>query len=171
MPAIRVGGVIDGFGDGGVVERMEGVDHDGEFFSLLDAEAFFDGSRMGAVRDATGVQGDGGAFDAAPAAEVAVDIIEHFVAVNVAVVVGHRDRERMVVQFARDKGADDKVGSLEGLVDRRRLVDTTSDGLEVADIEDPGIFTAVPANHIERMEVVPVAGDQVSNLQAHLEFP
>jgi hypothetical protein len=49
------------------------------------------------MRNTSRVQSEGGAFDAATTAEVAVDVVEHFVAVDVAVVVGDGDRQRVIV--------------------------------------------------------------------------
>src|SRR5690348_9753250 len=53
---------------------------------------------------------------------------------------------------------------------RRWLVYTPGDRLEVANVEDPWIFVAIPANDITGVEVVPVAGDGVTHLDPYLEF-
>ena len=71
----------------GVFKGVEGVYHHGQFFRAFNAEALFDGTGMGAVGDAARVQRDGRTLDAFAAAEIAVDVVEHLVAVNVAVVV------------------------------------------------------------------------------------
>src|SRR5579859_754869 len=85
-------------------------------------------------------------------------------------IVGYGDRERMIVQLARHKRANDKIRPLEGLMYGRRLVDTPGDWLEIIDVEDPGILAAIPANGINGMEIVPVAGDSAAYLHPHLEL-
>src|SRR5579859_6025778 len=54
-------------------------------------------------------------------------------------------------------------------MDRGRLVYATGDGLKIGDIEDPGILMAIPADSIERMEIIPVARDSITDLETHLE--
>ena len=46
-------------------------------------------------------------------------------------------------------------------------MNTSGDWLEVGDIQDPGIGTAVPADGVDRVEVVPVAGNQVADFDAY----
>ena len=98
---------------------------------------------------------------AAPAHEVAGDVIDHLVAVDVRVVVRRRDRQGVVVELARHERADDEIPSLERLVDRRRLVDPARDRLEVGDVEAERPEVAVPADHVERVVAVVVGGDPV----------
>src|ERR1051326_2549514 len=86
-------------------------------------------------------------------------------------VVGHRYRKGMIVQLAWHKRADDEIGTLEGLVYVRRLVNTPGDWLKVVNIEDPGIFAAIPADRIDRVEVIPVTGDDIAHFHPHLELP
>src|SRR5260370_7160189 len=86
-------------------------------------------------------------------------------------VVRHRYRERVIVQLARHKRADDEIGTLEGLVYGRRLVDTPGDRLKVANIEDPGIFTAIPANRIDGGEVIQITGHRVAYFHSHSKLP
>ena len=76
----------------------------------------------------------------------------------------------MIVQLARHKRADDEIGTLEGLVYGRRLVNTPGDRLKVINIEDPGIFAAIPADRIDRVEVIPVTRDYVAHFHPHLEL-
>src|ERR1700736_627357 len=85
-------------------------------------------------------------------------------------VVGHRYRERVIVQLARHKRADDEIGTLEGLVYGWRLVDTPGDRLKVANVEDPGIFTDIPSDYIYGMEVIPITGDGVAYFHSHFEL-
>ena len=112
-------------------------------------QALFDRARMWAVRDAARVQRNRRALDAFAAAEVAVDVVEHLVAIDVAMVIGNGNRERMIIQLARHKRADDEVGPLEGLMHWRRLMDAPGNRLKIGNIEDPGILAAIPANGID----------------------
>ena len=82
---------------------------------------------------------------------VAADVEHHLVAVDVGVVVGHRDRQLVVVDLARQEVADHEVVALEDLVHRRRLVDLAGDRHEVLDVERVGVEAAVPADHVERV--------------------
>src|SRR5205814_10150734 len=94
-----------------------------------------DRARVGPVRDAGGMERERGKLHAAAAHEVTGHVVDDLVAVDVRMVVGRRDRERVVVELAGYERADDEVPGLERLVDRRRLVDPAGDRLEVRDVE------------------------------------
>src|SRR5690349_12030908 len=87
--------VVERLGLGGELERAEGIHHDGQLFGALGAQTLLHGAGVRAVGDAAGVEREGADLDAAPAAEVAIDVIQHLVGVYVAVVVGHRDGQRV----------------------------------------------------------------------------
>ena len=99
------------------------------------------------------VQGDRADADAGALARlvVAADVEHDLVAVDVGVVVGHRDRELVVVDLARQEVADHEVPALEDLVHRRRLVDLAGDRHVVVDVERVGVEAAVPADDVERV--------------------
>ena len=105
------------------------------------------------MRLATRVQGDRADVDPRALARlvVASDVEHHLVAVDVRVVVRHRDRQRVVVHLAWQEVADHEVVALEDLVHRRRLVDLAGDGHVVVDVEGVRVQTAVPADHVQRM--------------------
>src|SRR3954469_16696277 len=92
-------------------------------------------------------------LDALPRAEVAGDVIDHLLGLQVRVVVRDRHRERVEVELARAERADDEVLPLEGLVRGRRLVDSARDRLEVVDRERPWVEVAVPADDVEGVVV------------------
>ena len=115
------------------------------------------------------MHGERADLDPATAHEVAGDVVDDLVAVDVGVVVGGRDGQRVVVELPRHEGADDEVLALEGLVDGRRLVDPSGDRLEIADVEDVGVQVAVPAHHVERMVVVVIARELTSGLDVDAE--
>src|SRR5947199_7334273 len=118
---------------------------------------------MWSMGDTAWMQCDRRTFDATTAAEVAIDVVNHLLTVYIAVVIRHRYREWMVVQFAWHKRADDKIRSLERLMHRRRLVYAPRDWLEIGNVEDPGILATIPANRIDGMKIIPVARDQVAH--------
>src|SRR5438552_9792056 len=168
-PAIRILLIIIRLSRRCQLQWIERIHHHRQLLRAIDTQALFNGTWMWPVRNASRVQREGGAFDAATAAEVAVDVVEHFVAVDVAVVVGDGDRQRVVVELAWYEGADDEVWSLEGLMHRWWLMDAARDRLEVGNIEDPGVLVAVPADDVAGVVVVPVAGERVADFQAYLE--
>src|ERR1700681_4231717 len=134
-PAIRIGRVVNGLRNRGELQRVEGVDHDGQFFGAFGAQAFFDCAGVRAVGDAAWMERQGRLLDATTTAEIAVDVVEQLVAIDVAVVIRNWYRERVIVQFARHEGTDHEIWPLEGLVYGRRLVDAPGNRLEVGDIE------------------------------------
>ncbi len=116
------------------------------------------------MRDAARVQSDARLLHAAAAAELATHVIQHFVGLHVGMGVGHLDRFRMRVQHARGEGAQDKSGSIKGLLHRGRLVDRAGDRLEIVGIEGERIIHAVPADHVEWMMSQGVARQPVAVL-------
>src|SRR6266540_5034288 len=59
---------------------------------------------------------------------------------------------------------------LEGLMDRRRLMDASRDWLKVFDVEDPRIKITIPANDIERMVIQDMLSKPVAYLDAHFKI-
>src|SRR5690348_12025347 len=98
---------------------------------------------MRTVRDAIRMKGDAPELDALPAHELARGIIQHLVRIDVAVVVGRRDRLGIEVEWPRTEGTDHEPVSFEGLMHRGRLMNPSDDRLEVVDVERPGIEVAV----------------------------
>ena len=125
-------------------------------YDKAEVDAGTDRARLRAVGVAAGVQRDRPEADARALARlvVAADVEHHLVAVDVGVVVGHRDRLLVVVDLARAEVADHEVGALEDLVHRRRLVHLAGDRHEVLDVERVGVEAAVPADDVERVRGV-----------------
>src|SRR5262245_17306684 len=99
------------------------------------------------------MEGDRAEFDAGAFArhEVTADVENHFVRVDIGMVVRSRDRQWVVIELAWDERTDDEVRAGEGLVHGRGLMDPAGDRLEVGDIEGVRIKAAVPADHIKGM--------------------
>ena len=138
------------------LERGERVDHDGGLVEVLRAQRRLDRRRLRPVGVAARVQRDRADVDARALARlvVAADVEHHLVAVDVGVVVGHRDRRAGGSRPCAAEVADHEVPALEDLVHRRRLVDPAGDRHEVLDVERVRVEAAVPADHVERVRRV-----------------
>ena len=133
----------------------------------MDAERRLGEARLRPVRQARRMERDRPDLDAAPRAEVAGDVIDHLLRLQIRVVVRDRHRERVEVELARAERADHEVPARERLVRRRRLVDPAGDRLEVVDRERPREEVAVPADDVERVVVDDVG--LVAAADAHLD--
>src|SRR5665213_4246692 len=109
---------------------------------------------MRPVRDARRMQADHAPRYRLPAHKIPVDIVEHFIAVDIAVVVGHGNRERVIVEQAWHKAADHKIVRFKGLMHGRRLMNPPSNGFEVVYRKRIGITATVPAYDIEGMMAI-----------------
>src|SRR5688500_16834626 len=69
------------------------------------------------------------------------------------------------------EAADHESVALEGLMYRRRLVHSSHDGLEVVDVEGPGIEVPVPAYNVERMMVQDDLVEPIVLLDQNPEVP
>lgn len=56
IPAMWISWIINRLRNRCIFEGVEGVDHHGQFFGAFGSEALFDGTGVGAVGNATGVQ-------------------------------------------------------------------------------------------------------------------
>src|SRR2546428_6663830 len=95
-------------------------------------------------------------LDTPPRREVAVDVVDHLLRLQVRVVVRDRHRLRVEVEVARAERADDEVRALEGLVRGRGLANAARDGLEVVYRERPRVEEDVPADAVDRVAVAAV---------------
>src|SRR6266511_5321994 len=89
----------------------------------------------------------------APRAEVAGNVIDHLLRLQIGMVVRDRHRQWIEVQLPRAETADHEVPPLERLVRRRRLVNSPRDRLEVVHRERPRVEEAVPPHDVERVVV------------------
>jgi hypothetical protein len=150
-PAHRITGIFDGQGLPCHHERMESIDHDGEFPGFLLPDALFYRSGVRSVWNTRGMQGDHPAGDMLAAHKVTIHVIQEFIAVDIAVIVRRRNALGMVVVHPGDEGADHKIVRFKGLMNGRRLVDPTRDGFEIMNAESEGIAASVPSDDIEGM--------------------
>src|SRR5262249_34675332 len=100
QPTIRIMWLINELGYNTQIQGRKRIDHDCQFLCALGSQAFLDCAGVGAVWDAAWMEGDRGAFDAFAASEVAVDVVEHLVAVDIAMIIRNWDGEWVVVELA-----------------------------------------------------------------------
>src|SRR5262249_46317856 len=123
-----------------------------------------------AVRQAAGVQRDAALLDALARHEVALDIVQHLVAVDIRVIIWRRDRQRVVVELARHERAEYEVWPFERLVYRRRLMNAPGNRLEILDIEGPRVQIAIPADRVKRVVIENMQGVAVARAYQHREL-
>ncbi len=168
VPGERVVGLVEFSRERRQPQRLEGVPHDRELLGPPRAQRGLDEARLRPVRQAARVQGDHPDVHALARAELAVDVVDGLLGLDVRVVVGQRDRLRVVVELARAERADHEVLALEGLVHRRRHVDAAGDRLEVVGVERVRVDVAVPADDVERVVVEDVVLVAVAHADGQL---
>src|SRR5690349_7013975 len=77
----------------------------------------------------------------------------------------------MEIVWTRTEGANNESVTLEGLMNRRRLVHATYDGLEIHDVERPRIEISVPPDDVERMAVENELIDSIVLLHVEGKIP
>lgn len=156
QPAFEVVRILDGSGESGHFQRAESIHHHGEFTGFFGADAFLHRAGVRAVRNAAGVQRDLAALHVIAAHEVAIYVIQHLVAVDVAVVVRCGDGLWVVVVEPRHKRADNKGLGLKSLVDGWRQVYPAGYGFEVVDGKGVRIDKAIPSHEVERVAEIEI---------------
>ena len=123
------------------------------------------------MRDALGMCGQGTHFDALSCFVVTGHVVEHFVGVQIGVVVWNLDGFLMEVQRAGAEGANHKVVGFKGLVGRGGHVVLAHNRTEVINVEGVRVVAPIPAHNIQWVVVVDVFVDAVSGFDAHFELP
>ena len=98
--------VFNSQGLSGHLERTKGVHHHGQLFGAFLPNAAFVGAWMRTVWNARRMQGNISSIDARAAHEIAINVIEHFVGVNVRMIVWRWDGLRMVIVQTWHKAAN-----------------------------------------------------------------
>src|SRR5687768_4311875 len=94
LVVVRIFDLERGLGD---LERTEAVHHHGQLVGVLGADARFRAPRMRPVRYSIRVMRDAPELDALAAHELARRVVEHFVRIDVAVIVWRRHRFGMEI--------------------------------------------------------------------------
>ena len=95
------------------------------------------------------MQGDGTLGNAGTTHKIPFHIVEQLITVHIAVGIGRRDGQFVIVEQTGAEGTDDKSRPVKGLMHGRRLMHLAGNGHEIPDIENPGIKIAVPAHHVK----------------------
>src|SRR5258708_32242535 len=155
-PGPRVVGVLGRQGGRAEMEGTAGVDHDSELIGARLTDRSRDTAGRRTVGETRWGQADRAEPDACALArhEVATDVEEHLVGVDVGVVVRHGDRLRVEVEWSRAERADAEIWAFECLVGRWRHVESADARLVVVDRKAERAEAARPPPDIERTVAV-----------------
>src|SRR5262245_25503676 len=127
------------------------VEHHRQLFGSRSVLARHDRTGMRTVRNPARMQRDGSWLNPATRPEIAAHVKQNFVRLNIIVHPGNPDSLWMRIEHAWCKCAHDIATNLECLMDRRRLMNRTSNRLEVLRVKGKRINVAIPADDIERV--------------------
>ena len=133
------------------------------------ADGRLDSARVRAVGNALRMKRKRTRLDALARFVVAFNVIEHFIRVEVGVVVGNHNRLRMKVKRSWTKRTNYEVVRFECLMRRRRHVMLGHDWAEVIDVEAVGVVAAIPTDDVQRVVAVGVRVHLIATLDAHLK--
>lgn len=153
----------------GEFERMECVEHHGEFIGFLRTNGGFDDAGLRAMGNAEGMHGNRSHFDSFSGPEPVVDVVENLVAVDVAMHIGNGHGLGVKIERSRAETTNHEVVRFERLMDRRRHVKLTGDGTELVDVEGVGVHIPIPTDDIERVVIIHIFGKFTACLREDLE--
>src|SRR4051812_38907953 len=130
---------------------MKSIYHHRQLFSFFRSNAFFYRAGMRAMRNASGMQRDHAAGHILTAHKITIYIIQYFITVDIAVVIGSRHRLRMIIEQPRTKRTYHEIIALKSLVYRWWLVHATGDGFKIMNAECKRITITVPPYYIKRV--------------------
>src|ERR1700730_5958875 len=128
---------------------MKGVNHHCQLIGFFGANTFFHCAGVGPMRYACRMQGNHSPGDILAAHKISIDIIKHFVTIDITVVVRRGYRLWMIVEQPWTKRTNHEIICFESQVNRWRLMDATGDRLKIMDRESKGVTTASPSNDVE----------------------
>ncbi len=154
LPAFVVTLVFNVYCIFGKHQGLKWINHYGKLFGFFFTDRFFYRTRMWSVRDAAWMQSNLSLNHTFTAHEIAIYIIQYFIAIHIAVVIRCWYGLGMVIVFTRNERADHKIVPLKSLVYWRWLMHTTCNGFEIMDRESPWVMEAIPTNKIERVRSI-----------------
>src|SRR3990170_2786074 len=122
------------------------------------------------MRQPERMQRDVATVDAFARHEIAFGVIDHFIGLDVGVVVRSRDRVGMEIIEARHERAQHEVPTLEGLVRWWRHMQKPDTRFEIVDAEYPRIQEPIPTYDVMRVMIEDMTADCVAHFHPHLEF-
>src|SRR4051812_43814882 len=133
---------------------MKGIHHHRQLFGFFCTNTPFYCTRMRAMRYTGRMQGDHAPGYVLTTHKIAIHIIQHFIAVDIAVVIRGRYRLRVIVEQAWTERTYHIVIAFKGLVYRWRLVYPAGYGFKIMYAESERVTTAVPPNNIKRVMAI-----------------
>src|SRR5262245_53867121 len=127
------------------------VEHHRQLFCSRSVSTRHDRAGVRSVRNPARMQRNRSRFDSTTRSEITAHVKQNFVRLNIVVYPWNPDCLWMRIQHAWSKCTDDITANLECLMNRRRLVDSPSNRLEVLRVERERINVAIPADNIEGM--------------------
>ena len=109
-------------------------------------------------------------FDVVSAHEITIYIIQHFIGIDVAVIIRRWNRIRMVIIQTWNKRANYKCAGFKGLMHRRRLMDSSCNRLEIVNRKCIRIVKSIISNYIKRMRSINHIKDFVLFTYFHQEI-
>ena len=132
-------------------QRAESIHHYGQFFCFPGTNTFFHGSGVRPVRNTGGMQRDHSTGNMFAAHKIAIHIIQHFITVDITVIIRCRNCIGMIIVQPRHKTANHKGVGFKSLVHRRRLMHPPCYRFKIMYRKNVGITAAVPPNYIKGM--------------------
>src|SRR5712671_1342561 len=118
---------------------MLGIEHNSKLFRALRVLTRHDCPRMWPVRNTTRMQGNGRRLNSATRPKISPNIKQHLVCFDIVMNPRNLHRLRVIIEHTGGEGADDISPDLKGLVNRRRLMNSSSNGFEILSVERVGI--------------------------------
>src|SRR5688572_15165609 len=92
-------------------------------------------------------------FDALATHEIAIAVVKHFIAVDVAVIIRRGDAFGVIVKETWHERTNHEVIASKGLMSGWWHVQAPCNRLKIAHVENPGEQIAIPTNHIKGVMV------------------
>ena len=88
--------------------------------------------------------------------KITIYIIQHFVTINITMVIWRWNSLRMIIVFTRHKRTDHKIVCFKCLMHRWWLVHATRDRFKIMDRKSPRIMISIPSNKVKWMRTIGV---------------
>ena len=134
------------------------------------ANTSFGGARMRSVGNSGRMQRNMAFFNIVSTHKITIHIIQHFITVNIAVIIWCRNAIWMIIVQSRNKATNYKRCRFESLMYRGRLMHASCDGFEIVNRECVWEIVPVLSHNIKRMRGIDHFNDFILLLHFHQEF-